>query len=145
MGPMAAALLREVSGAEVISAGLEAIPGMPVFPKAAHAMGQKYRLDLTANRARRMERALGEEADLILCMTAADGWRVRTLYPETRDRLSLFYGYARGLKGVYYDLPCEQAPPEELSHYMACAENLAQAVQKINLQLQRNERKEETL
>ena len=144
MGPMAGALLRE-KGMDADTAGLEAIPGLPVSQKAVQAMWTKYRLDLSGHRAKRFERSLGEEAELILCMTAGDAWRMRTLYPEFRDRLSLFFAYAEGLKGVYYDLPHTQAPPEELSHYMVCAETLSQAIEKIILHLQRNNRKEPTL
>ena len=144
MGPMAGALLRE-RNIPAVTAGLEAIPGRPAAPKAIQAMWARHRLDLSGHRSRRFERHLAEDAELILCMTAADAWRVRTLYPEYRDRLSLFFGYADGLKGVYYDLPHHQAPPQELSHYMVCAEALAQAVDKIILHLQRNERKEPTL
>lgn len=73
--PLAAALLERHAGAVgldlvVESAGVAAWNGTPAS-EGSYLVGLERGVDLSAHRARRFDRRIGESADLILTMTAA--------------------------------------------------------------------------
>lgn len=93
--PMAAAILRRLLDEDpsrrhwqVRSAGLWAAEGEPASIGAIAAMAERG-IDLTCHSSRRLTRALVEEADLILGMTADHVEAMRAAFPEARERIHL--------------------------------------------------------
>jgi len=128
------------------SAGISAIPGMPAAKNAVSAM-MHYRIDLSSHRSKRLDVALIDWADHILCMNPSQVWQIQTLYPDTWDKTSQIPSYSVGIEGLCYDAMFTLSPPERntLEHYLACADNISQAIQKLKLRLQLNQGKEKIL
>ncbi len=86
-----AALARGLD-ADVRSAGLFADNGCPASLGAVSAMAD-LGIDLESHRATLLSAAHLDDADVVLCMTAAHLTRLRALYPHYAARAHLFLEY----------------------------------------------------
>ena len=85
--PMAEALLRAaLPGAQVASAGLNALVGKPA-DEAAIALMRERGLDLRAHRAMQVTRPLCVHTDLVFVMEGSQRDRLQRLYPEVCGRV----------------------------------------------------------
>ncbi|MEG5267194.1 low molecular weight protein-tyrosine-phosphatase [Pseudomonas sp. JDS28PS106] len=89
--PTAEALLRHrllVPGVKVHSAGIGATPGTPMDPLAIEVL-QAHRIPVRPHAARRVDRELLHQADLILLMERAHLLNIMQLAPEVRGKTFL--------------------------------------------------------
>jgi protein-tyrosine phosphatase len=85
--PMAQALLANaLPRAQVHSAGLGALVGMPADPLAMRLM-QERGLDVRSHRATQVNGDLCQRADMVLVMETEQRQRIEALYPLIRGRV----------------------------------------------------------
>lgn len=85
--PMAQAVLAAaLPGAQMQSAGLGALIGMPADDMAVRLMRERG-IDITAHRAQQISRPLCIQADLVFVMEAAQRSRLEEMYPQVRGRV----------------------------------------------------------
>jgi protein-tyrosine phosphatase len=85
--PMAEALLSQrLPGCQIGSAGVAALEGQPADPAACDAM-RAFGIDLSAHRARRLDRRLCSEALLVLVMESAQRRYIEQQFPFARGRV----------------------------------------------------------
>lgn len=94
--PMAEALLKRWLGAEskwdVASAGVSAMDGMPASVEAVMALAEKG-IDFSTHSSRLLDRALVDDAQLVVVMTAAHGEAVRRRFPEAAGKVFLLKSF----------------------------------------------------
>ncbi|RRV05777.1 low molecular weight phosphotyrosine protein phosphatase [Pseudomonas sp. v388] len=89
--PMAEALLRhrlKASGVRVHSAGIGAVPGTPM-DRFAQEVLQAHQVPMRSHAARRVDRGLLRQAELILLMEQAHLVNIFQLAPEARGKTFL--------------------------------------------------------
>jgi len=64
------------------SAGLYAVDGMCASDNASQVMREHFDLDLSMHKAKRVNAALAEKADIIICMTDAQCNELRARFPN---------------------------------------------------------------
>lgn len=85
--PMAEYALRSrLGGVAVASAGLDALEGYAADPDAVRVSAE-HGLDITAHRARRVNMALVNEAELILTMEAIHRRELMRRYPTSQGKV----------------------------------------------------------
>ncbi|MBP5182189.1 MAG: low molecular weight protein arginine phosphatase [Lentisphaeria bacterium] len=100
-------LLAERAGIPELSAascGLAALDGSPAEPNALRT-AEKFSFSLASHRTRRFTRELGEEADLIVCMTPSHVRGILARMPFLAEKCRVLTRYAddatsRGEKGI---------------------------------------------
>lgn len=108
------------------SAGLAAFAGMPASGGAQTAMADAG-LSLSAHRARPIDRAMVEAADLILTMTAAHADRLRLLFPDAAGKCFAYADYLNRAGGSAGRKPFADVSDPfggDGGVYRACAEQL---------------------
>ncbi|MHB8926550.1 MAG: low molecular weight protein arginine phosphatase [Bacillota bacterium] len=129
--PMAEALTRAalaqvgMSGVTVVSAGTDAFTGDRASLNARAAM-QERGFDLGAHRARRLDRQVVEEADLILTMTSRHKDRVVRLAPRAIEKTFTLREFTSGEK-----LDVGDPFGQSLETYRRTAEELAGEVERV--------------
>lgn len=97
--PMAEGLLRArlagQGGINVNSAGIAALAGHPPHPLATSLLAERH-IDISAHRARQIDRVMLSASDVILVAESAHGAWVVSRFPGTRDRVHRL-GKWRGL------------------------------------------------
>ncbi len=89
--PLAAALARQVAtgeGVRFLSAGLEALPGVPASPGSVAAAGEMG-ADLQEHRSQALTGALLAEADWVIGMTRTHIALLKQRFPEFRGKIGL--------------------------------------------------------
>ena len=85
--PMAQGLLAAaLPNAQVHSAGLGALVGMPADETAVRLMNDRG-IDISAHRAQQVSRSLCTQADLVLVMDTEQRQRLEGMYPQARGRV----------------------------------------------------------
>jgi protein-tyrosine phosphatase len=101
--PMAEALLRKsvadekVRDIQIASAGLHAIPGNPVHPRALTA-STELGLPLTNHRAQLLTEHMVSRADAIFAMDFQNKAELLAFYPESAGKVLMLSAYAEGLE-----------------------------------------------
>lgn len=72
--------------AQVLSAGLGALIGMPADETAVRLMRERG-IDIAAHRAQQVNRALCTQAELVMVMDTEQKQRLEDLYPQARGRV----------------------------------------------------------
>lgn len=129
--PMAEVLMRRaledghIEGVEVTSAGTDAFTGEAASANARAAVGERG-LDLAGHRARRLDRGLIEEADLILTMTSRQKDRVVSLVPRAIEKTFTLKEFVSGER-------LDVADPfgQSLEAYRRAADEIAEAVARV--------------
>ena len=80
---------------EARSAGTAALVGEPISPHA-EAVLEEVGVYANGHRARQVNAAMLEEADLVLAMTPEHAATLRRLSPDSADRVHTLVGYAYG-------------------------------------------------
>jgi len=113
--PVAAALFAEwlrqhaVPGEwRVSSGGTWAMDGAPASTYSREVLSERG-LDLAAHRARRIEREMIEEVDLLLCMTRSQREALQAEFPSLAERIQLLSAMA----GPPYDIADPYGGPRE--------------------------------
>jgi low molecular weight protein-tyrosine phosphatase len=84
---MAEALLaRRLPACRIVSAGIAAVDGRPADPHACDAM-RLFGIDISAHRARRLDRLHCRDALLVLVMEHAQRRHIEQQFPFTRGRV----------------------------------------------------------
>jgi len=95
--PMAEYMLRqrldETAGWHVRSAGVAAVRGMPASPEAVQALAEEG-IALTGHRSRPLDRALVDEAAVIVVMTAAHRDQLVRLFPDAAGKVFLLKAFS---------------------------------------------------
>lgn len=108
--PMAEALLRARLTAagrsdwRVGSAGLAALPGLPASREAVEAVRERGG-DLSAHRSRWLNRALVDEAALIVVMTTEHRDHMRVTFPEAGEKVCLIRSFDPAAREADLDDP----------------------------------------
>ncbi len=129
--PMAEALARAalaqsgLSDITVASAGTDAFTGEAASTNARSAMRERG-LDLGAHRARRLDRDVVEEADLILTMTSRHKDRVVSLVPRAIEKTFTLKEFVSGER-------LDVADPfgQSLDAYRRAADEINEAVTRV--------------
>lgn len=123
--PMAEAIARGVLAEhglsnrwQVISAGLDASPGLPMIAEAMFALDEMG-VDANGHQARRLTPELIRRADMVYCMTKAHCDAVTAMAPEAAGKMTPL------------DADCDIADPHGKSpeDYRDCAEQIRRAVE----------------
>jgi protein-tyrosine phosphatase len=101
--PMAEAILNALASdmgvlVEARSAGTAALVGEPIAPHAEAAL-EEVGVYGIGHRARQVDAAMLEEADLVLAMTPQHAATLRRLSPDSAGRVHTLVGYAYGVPG----------------------------------------------
>jgi protein-tyrosine phosphatase len=101
--PMAEAILNALASdmgvpVEARSAGTAALVNEPITPHAEAAL-EEVGVYAKGHRARQVDAAMLEEADLVLAMTPEHAATLRRLSPDSADRVHTMMGYAYGVPG----------------------------------------------
>ncbi|HEY3315904.1 MAG TPA: low molecular weight protein arginine phosphatase [Bacillota bacterium] len=129
--PMAEALTRRaledkrIQGVEVASAGTDAFTGESASVNAKAAVNERG-IDLGDHRARRLDRQLIDEADLILTMTSRHMDRVVGLVPRAIEKTFTLKEFVTGER-------LDVADPfgQSLETYRRSVSELAEAVERV--------------
>lgn len=92
----------------VESAGTWAEPGAPASAYSREVL-EELGLDLASHRARRVDRAMIEAADLVVCMTRSQREALRAEFPDLAGRLQLLGAMA----GPEYDIADPYGGPRQ--------------------------------
>ena len=109
---------------ELSSAGIATMDGLSASAGAMDAV-KDYDADLTHHRSRQINRAIAEDADVILAMTSGQKAVLTSLFPDAKEKIFTLTEYA-GLSGEIED-PYGQ----DHSVYAAAARQIAGAVARI--------------
>lgn len=104
-------IVRSSKDWQVGSAGTWAVPGDPALPvvsEKARTLG----VDLTDHRARRLDRELLAEYDLVLVMQASHREALLSEYPALEDKVYLF---SHVIERGSYDMPDSLGSEEEVA------------------------------
>jgi protein-tyrosine-phosphatase len=100
--PMAEAMFREsiasasLTGIQVTSAGLHAVPGTPAHPWAL-AASEEIGLSLAGHRARQLTAEMVSVADAIFAMDFQNKAELLAQYPEAKNKILMLSAYASGV------------------------------------------------
>ena len=124
---------------KVKSAGTFVCEGAEATPQAIRVMDEVYDLDLDRHKAVQYTAELGEWADIILTMEAAQIDQLEAMDPESADKMHTLIGYAKGIKGYPGDdqaFDIEDPYGEGFEEYKSCAHQLNELVQVVVKQLE---------
>lgn len=135
---MAAAMFRKAINEaglpiEVESAGLAAVDGSGASQNAVQVLARRG-LDLSVHKARRVEAAMMERADLILTMTRDQKRLVLESWPQTAGKVFTLAEYGSAAEGgdePAFALDIADPFGGDLSEYEACADQIERAVASV--------------
>lgn len=84
---------KDLKGVKVNSAGISALPGDPAPFQAQTVMGEQG-IDISGHRARRLDKSIIKEADIVLVMTKSHKDAVLKAHPEAQGRVFLLKEFA---------------------------------------------------
>jgi len=111
------------------SAGVYAIPGDKASCQAVQVM-KELGIDLAGHRARRIDKKLIDQADIILTMTESHKAQVLSMHPEAISKVYTLMEYADGKTGNIQD-PFGQPVDEYRKCSIELKEYLLMAINKI--------------
>jgi len=123
-----------VQGVTVSSAGTDAFTGDPASANARAVMRERG-LDLDGHRARRVDRQVIEDADLILTMTSRHKDRLVRLVPRAIEKTFTLREFASGEK-----LDVSDPFGQSVESYRKTAEELANEIARLVQRLSLNQR-----
>jgi len=113
--PMAEYMLRKRLGPgtewDVISAGTAAGYGMRASEEAVHVLGE-VGIDLGPHRSRPVEKALVDDASVVVVMTAGHREQMKALFPGIAEKLFLLKSFSAGGQGGDVEDPIGGSPGE---------------------------------
>jgi protein-tyrosine phosphatase len=127
--PMAEGFLRReiqergIQGVQVESSGVSGWEGSPATPEAIDAVAE-YGLDISGHLARRLTRAMTEQADLVVAMSSEHREAVGRLVPSAASRTFTIKELVDVLGYVRADERLEQEPVEQMRASVRAAGDL---------------------
>jgi protein-tyrosine-phosphatase len=109
---------------QVGSAGTWAEPGLPVAP-SARWVSDHLGMDLQAHRARRIDRKLLDDQDLILVMENSHREALQVEFPDLKERIYLL---TNATIGMAYDVPDPGVAADDT--FLSIAQELSQLMDK---------------
>jgi protein-tyrosine-phosphatase len=118
---------------DVFSAGIAALPGAPASSEA-HSVLFRQGLDLSGHKARQLTKEMINDADLILTMTAAQKQLLQEFFPDMAEKIFIvkeFAEHPQDMEGERFSYDIADPYGKSEAVYQQCAEELAQAIEKI--------------